>query len=274
MKKGLVLAGPDVPVGPLALLTGTFEERLKKAAGLGFDGIELMVREPTILDWNAIRSQISDAGLEISQIVTGELFGADGLCLVTSDMDLYRRSFERTCQVIDMAAFMGTMVNIGRLRGQLKFLGELRDPWSVAVERLHLTIKYAKERGVRITLEPVNRYESDFINNAADGMKLVRDVGLPNLGLMLDLFHMNIEDPVIEEGLKLAGDKLWHVHIADTNRLYPGAGHMDFDPILKTLLEMQYDGYLSAEHFPIPDGDTAAERTMEFLKFHLNKHLS
>jgi len=144
----------------------------------------------------------------------------------------------------------------------------------VAVERLHRVIAYAGEKGVRITLEPVNRYESDFINNADDGMKLVKDMGLPNLGLMLDLFHMNIEDPVIEEGLKLAGERLWHVHIADTNRLYPGAGHMDFGRILETLRGMRYDAYLSAELFPLPDGDTAAKKTMEFLKHHLDENPS
>lgn len=270
MKKGLVLAGPDVPVGPLALLTGSFEERLKKASDMGYDGIELMVREPARVDRGRIVTLIENAGLEVSQIVTGELFGADGLCLVTSDQDLYKRAFERTCQVIDMASSMNTMVNIGRLRGQLKFLGEIDYPWSVALERLARVIRYAKERNVRITIEPVNRYESDFINNASDGMKLVRDIDLPNLGLMLDLFHMNIEDPVIEEGLTLAGDRLWHVHIADTNRLYPGAGHMDFESIFKTLRKMNYEAYISAELFPLPDGDTAAAKTIEFLKNHLD----
>jgi len=89
MKAGLVMCGPDVDYGPLALLSGTFEEKAAKAAKLGYDGIELMVRDPDGLDWPMVKSTLEDAGLEVPQIVTGELFGADGLCLVTADEDDY-----------------------------------------------------------------------------------------------------------------------------------------------------------------------------------------
>ncbi len=92
MKAGLVICGPDVAYGPLALLSGTFEEKVEKAARLGYDGIELMVRDPAELDWPAVKQTLDNAGLEVSQVVTGELFGADGLCLVTADQDLYQTS--------------------------------------------------------------------------------------------------------------------------------------------------------------------------------------
>ena len=265
MKAGLVMCGPDVAYGPLALLSGTFEEKAAKAAELGYDGIELMVRDPAGLDWPTVKSTLQGAGLEVPQVVTGELFGADGLCLVTADEDLYRRAEERTRAVIDLAAYLDAMVNIGRLRGQLKFLGDVPDPWSIAVERLRGVIDYAADRGVKITMEPINRYETDFILSAADGMRLVEDLDCDNFGLMLDLFHMNIEDVSIEEGLRQAGDRLWHVHIADSSRRYPGSGHLDFDRIFTTLKDMGYQGYVSAELFPLPDPDTAAKKTIDFL---------
>lgn len=265
MKPGLVLAGPDVLVGPLALLKGTFMERLSKASEMGYMGIELMVRQPDQLDWASLKKSIAEAKLELSQIVTGELWGADGLCLVTSDKELAGRAFERIYQVIDMAAYMGTMVNIGRLRGQLKFLKNVNEPWFYAVEALHRVIKYAYDRGVKITIEPLNRYESDYVNNTSEGLKLISDINLPNAGLLLDLFHMNIEDPVIEDSLRLADKNLWHLHIADTNRLYPGSGHMDFETIFSTLTQINYQGYISAELFPVPDGDTAAVKTIEYI---------
>jgi sugar phosphate isomerase/epimerase len=266
MKAGLVMCGPDVAYGPLALLSGTFEEKAAKAAALGYDGIELMVRDPTCLDWAYIKTTLDSAGLGVPQVVTGELFGTDGLCLVTGDEDLYRRAVERTCSVIDLAAYLGAMVNIGRLRGQLKFLGNVSNAWSVAVERLRDVIVYAAGRGVRITMEPINRYETDFVFGAADGMELVKDLGYDNFGLMLDLFHMNIEDVSIEGSLRLAKDRLWHVHIADSNRRYPGCGHLDFESIFATLGEMGYEGYLSAELLPLPDPDTAAQKTITFLR--------
>ncbi|GAB4540378.1 MAG: 5-keto-L-gluconate epimerase [Anaerolineae bacterium] len=269
MKAGLVICGPDVAYGPLALLSGSFEEKAARAAELGYDGIELMVRDPGHLDWPAVKSTLDNAGLEVPQIVTGELYGADGLCLVTADEDIYRRAEERTRAVIDLAAYLGAMVNIGRLRGQLKFLGDVSDPWPIALERLRGVIDYAARQGVKITMEPINRYETDFILSAADGMRLVEDLGCDNLGLMLDLFHMNIEDVSIEEGLRQAGERLWHVHIADSNRRYPGCGHLDFDRIFATLRDMNYEGYISAEMLPLPDPDTAARKTIEFLTVRL-----
>ena len=274
MKKGVVICGPDVRRGPLALISGTFEEKAHKAALLGFDGIELMVRDPAGLDWPHVQATLQAAGLEVPQIVTGELYGADGLCLVTADNDLYRRAEARLHSVIDLAAYLGAMINLGRTRGRLDFMGKTPGAgqpvsraaaWEIAVERLRKLGEYAFEKQVKITLEPLNRYESDFILTAAEGMRFIQAVNLDNLGLMLDLFHMNIEEPSIEEGLRTASDRLWHVHIADSSRQYPGSGHLQYDGIFATLKEMGYQGYISAEVFPLPDPDTAAQKTIEFL---------
>lgn len=266
MKKGLVICGPDVADGPLALLSGTFEEKAHKAAALGYDGCELMVRDPAALDWDAVKSTLDEVGLEVPQIVTGELCGADGLVLVTADVELSRRTGTRLCSIIDLAAYLGAMVNVGRVRGRLDLLGRIADPWSIAVEQLAQIAQYAHSRNVKLTLEPINRYESDFISNAAAGKRMIDDLGCSNVGLMLDVFHMNIEDDSIEEGLQIAGDKLWHVHIADSNRRFPGSGHINFDNIFATLEVINYRGYVSAELLPLPDPDTAARMTIEFLK--------
>jgi len=152
MKTGLIVCGSDVTNKALALLSGTFEEKAAKAAEMGYDGIELMVRDPALLDWEHIKTTLESAGLEVPQIVTGELYGADGLCLVTADQDLYRRSKARTHAVIDMSAYLGTMMNIGRLRGRLEFLGNVDDPWKIALDRLYEVFSYAKSKDVKITM--------------------------------------------------------------------------------------------------------------------------
>src|SRR5262245_28185710 len=149
MKVGCVICGPDVANGPLALLSGTFEEKAQKAAVLGYDGIELMVRDPAGLDWRHVKRTLDGAGLQTPQRVTGELFGADGLRLLTADAELYRRAVQRTQSVIDLASFLGAMVNIGRLRGRLEGL-TVANPWAEAVERLGRLAEYAAQRGVRI----------------------------------------------------------------------------------------------------------------------------
>ncbi len=197
--------------------------------------------------------------------MTGELAGADGLALVTPDADLHERARARTRAVIDLAATLHTIVNIGRLRGRLAGLGDAETAWPIAVEQLRPVIAYAAERNVRIAIEPINRYETDFIHTAHDGLRMVRDLGLPNLGLMLDLFHMNIEEVDIAASLRATGEHLLHVHIADSNRRYPGSGHIPYAPIFAALRAMDYRGYVSAELLPWPDADTAAEKTLAFL---------
>jgi 5-keto-L-gluconate epimerase len=265
MKKSIMVCGPDVAHGPLALFSGTFEEKLSKAARLGFDGIELMVRDPAGLDWPHVRETLQSANLAVSQVVTGELYGADGLCLVTADTGLYQQTEKRLHSVIELAAYLGTMINLGRTRGRLDFMGNISNAWDIAVDRMRKLGEYAAEKQVKITLEPLNRYESDFILSSAEGIHFIQAVGLDNLGLMLDLFHMNIEEASIEEGLRIAGDRLWHIHIADSNRRYPGSGHIQYKPIFATLKELDYQGYISAELLPLPDPDTAAQKTIEFL---------
>ena len=270
MKYGVVICGPDVEYGPLALFSGTFEEKVKKASDSGFHGIELMVRDPKNLDWDLVKQIVQDAKIEIPQIVTGELFGADGLCLVTGDVNVRMKAGIRVRSVIDLAAHLGSMINIGRLRGRLDFLDKVNDPWHFALEYLRPIFDYAAERKVKVALEPINRYETDFIHTSEDGMKLIADLGNGNIGLMLDTFHMNIEESSLSKGLEMAGEKLWHVHIADSNRNYPGSGHINFLPIIETLEKMNYQGYVSAELLPIPDPDTAAEKTIAFLKQNVN----
>jgi sugar phosphate isomerase/epimerase len=266
MKKGLIICTPDVAYGPLALLSGTFEHKAARAAELGFDGVELMVRDPSLLDWPAIKDPLEGHGLGIAQIVTGELFGVDGLGLITSDEALHRRAVERAKAIIDLAAFLDTMVNVGRFRGRLDWLAPAERTREVATEKLREVFSYAGARGVRIVIEPVNRYEVDFLFTVADGLRLIDDLGSENLGLMLDTYHMNIEEPSIEASLTAAGDRLWHVHIADSNRRYPGSGHLPFDSIFATLRNMGYDRYVSAEILPEPDPESAAIKTIEFLK--------
>jgi sugar phosphate isomerase/epimerase len=266
MKKGLVICGPDVAYGPLALLSGSFEQKAAKAARLGYDGIELMVRDPAGLNWAQTKQILNSAGLEVSQLVTGELYGADGLCLVTADEDLSRRAAERLRSVIDLAAYLGAMINVGRARGRLDLLGKVSNAYEIAVERFRPLVAYAASQGVKVNIEPLNRYESDFILNAAEGRKFMEAVGYENGGLLLDLFHMNIEESSFEAGFKDAGERLFHVHIADSNRRYPGCGHLDFEHVFRALSELGYQGYVSAELLPQPDADTAAIISIEFLK--------
>ena len=122
--------------------------------------------------------------------------------------------------------------------------------------------------GVRLALEPLNRYESDIVNNAEEGLALVEEVGHKSLGLLLDTFHMNIEEAQYDTAIRSAAraGRLFHIHLGDSNRLAPGQGHLDFPTILASLRAVDYRGYLSAELLAHPDGDAAAAKTAQHMR--------
>jgi sugar phosphate isomerase/epimerase len=136
------------------------------------------------------------------------------------------------------------------------------------IEILGAAASRAAEKGVRLVLEPLNRYESDVVNDSNEGLALVGEVGHNHLGLLLDTFHMNIEERSLTEPFRkvMNADRLWHVHLGDSNRLPPGQGHIDFHSIVATLREIAYQGFLSAELLSQPDPDAAAVATIRAMR--------
>jgi len=134
------------------------------------------------------------------------------------------------------------------------------------VEALQECSAVAATEAVRFALEPLNRYETDLIHTVEEGLNLIQRVGADNFGLLLDTFHMNIEEPSIEASIRACGDRIFHFHVADSNRWHPGAGHLDFPSILSALRETGYGGYVSGEFMPVPDADTGAQQAIEHLR--------
>jgi sugar phosphate isomerase/epimerase len=162
-------------------------------------------------------------------------------------------------------------VTIGVLSGKLGTLDveERRHCRSLALECLWIVCDFAARAGVTVLLEPLNRYECDYINTLADGAAIAREVGAPNLKLLADTFHMNIEEADIPASLKAAGALVGHVHLADTNRQVPGHGHLDVAAVLGALESIEYRGFLSFEVLALPnpldairDGVAAVHRAM------------
>ena len=269
MKLSLVVQTEEVEAEvPVALLSGPFEKRLEKAAGLGYDGVELMTADPRELDVTKIRKQLDVFGLEVSAIGSGAVCMADRLTLLSGEPETGRQASERLFELIEFASSLeAPFVTIGGFRGRASWVGDKTARQQLS-EILRNAGERASEMGVRLVLEPLNRYESDIINNTAEGINLLGEIGYNSLGLLLDTFHMNIEEPSLAGSFKLAGscEKLWHVHIGDSNRLPPGKGHIDFGRAVAALREIGYEGYLSAELLPIPDRDRAAEETIRYMR--------
>ena len=269
MKLALATPTPEVetPV-PVALLTGTFADRMQKAAHLGYDGVELMVVRPDELDVHEIRIQVSIVGLEVAAVATGAIYMTDKVTLLASDPEVSRRAVTRLSALIDCAAALGApLVTIGSFRGRLAWAGDA-EAEAKLIDVLRKGAEKAAEQGVRLVLEPVNRYEGDTVQTASEGLGLIEEVGHSHLGLLLDTYHVNIEESSLTEPFRqaMAADRLWHVHLGDSNRLPPGQGHLDFPGIVAALRETGYQGYLSAELLARPDPDAAAEATIKYMR--------
>jgi len=269
MKLSVVITSTEVHCSaPVALLEGSFPERLQKAASLGYEGVELLVVRPKEVDASGIREQIAAAGLEASAVGTGAIAKNDGLTLLSPDATVRAQAAARLREVIEFSAEIGSpLVTIGGFRGHYSDLGA-ESGLAVLAETLRNASEEAAERGVRLVVEPLNRYESDAINNMQEGLDLIEQVDHRSLGLLLDTFHMNIEEKSLCGAFRQANalNRLWHVHLGDSNRLAPGQGHIDFGKIVKTLSEIACESYLSAELLPRPSPDEAAMLTLRHMR--------
>jgi sugar phosphate isomerase/epimerase len=122
-----------------------------------------------------------------------------------------------------------------------------------------------------LIVEPVNRYEINFLNNCAEVLEIVRESGRACVKLMPDVFHMNIEDASFREAFEMGKEFITYVHVADSNRLAPGWGHLPFDEIFQILADIGYEGYITAEILPKPDPDTAAAQAARYLAARLRR---
>ncbi len=265
MKLSIVLSTHATSFDALAY-SGDFTQNLQRIAELGYDGVELAIRDPTLLDAAAVASTVADAGLEIPAIGTGQAFVEEGLSFTSPNPKVRAGAIARIQAQVDFAVHCGAQVIVGLIRGRLVdgVHGEQAMDWLVTA--LRECAGHAAQRGVVLSLEPISRLDTNLISTVDEALSLLREVGAPNVGLLLDTFHMNIEEPSVHASLVRAGSHITHFHLSDSNRCYPGAGHVNFAGIVATLGALGYDGYLSAEILPFPDPDTCAARTIAFMR--------
>lgn len=268
MKLCYQVATPDVTIATtVTAYQGNLEKSFRRLNECGYQGIELMTRDPHLLDVSQIKDYCKKYDLNVTMICTGEVFGQDKLYFTAKKEAVRKAAIIRICDIIDFASEFGASVNIGRVRG-FYYEGvqnEIIYRW--AVEGLKEVSKYAKTKNVEIVLEPVTIMQTNFINTAADGIHLINDVGCDNLKLMLDIFHMNIEEKNIIDSIGASKGYIGYVHLADNNRRAPGSCGLDFKAILKALKEKGgYDGAISVEVFQVPNQDWAIEQSVKHLK--------
>jgi sugar phosphate isomerase/epimerase len=204
--------------------------------------------------------------LRVPAIGTGQAWGEEGLSFTDPDPAVRRAAIERIKSHIPPAAHFKAVIIIGLIRGVIKPGVEKPQAMEWLINAIRECSRTARSDGVSLALEPINRYETTLINEAAQGLELIKSVGEDNFGLLLDTFHMNIEEAIIERSIQLCGKHIFHFHVADSNRWHPGAGHLDFKSILKSLSDAGYTRWISGEFLPKPDAETAARKNIACIR--------
>lgn len=266
MKICYQVATPDVTIDEsVTAYQGSIDETFGAVAGLGYDGVELMTLDPRRLDWHALRKTAEQLDICIGLVCTGEIFGQLHLSFTDSDPGVRREAIARVKDIIDFAAFLDAKINIGRVRGQYaKGVTRARTE-ELAVEAFQEISDYAAPKGVDIALETVTIMQTNFINTLAEAADMLQRVDRGNFRLMMDVFHLNIEEPNLLEAIRKYSPYNIHVHLSDNNRRYPGNCGMDFPSVIRTFRECGYDGIFCTEIFQEPDMNTAARRSIEYL---------
>lgn len=256
-------AAPTV-FGPM-LFAGRVPEAIEAAAEFGYQGIEISVRSAQELDWDLLREALDRHGLALSALGSGRIFLEDGLSFSDPDLAIRGAASFRVGELIDLAAGFGALVIIGLVRGARPSSGDGSREREWIAECLGECADRAAGAGIGLVVEPINRYETVFCNTSAETLELIARVDRRNVGLLLDVFHMNIEEASIAAAIRSAGDRLQYFHVVDSNRWAPGFGHVDYAEIAAALQAVGYAGWMSAEILPRPDDYAAARQARAFV---------
>lgn len=223
----------------------------------GFDGVELFLSPDEPASPVAVKRMLEDHELEVT---TCSVLPRSAN-LVSSDPKVRASGIEFLNKCIDRTAELGAQVICGPLYAGLGVMTGARrtsEEWKYAVDGLDQAARHARDLKVTLCIEPLNRFETYFLNTQSDAARLVKDVGAPNVRVHYDTFHANIEEKNPTASLLSIKNVLGHVHISENDRGIPGSGHNDWRGLLSVLKQIGYDGWLTIESFAKPEPELAA----------------
>ncbi len=236
---------PKFSFYPLVYRGEPLADSFARLAAAGYDAIELP-GSPESLDPEQIRRLCQRHSLHVSSLCGRH---TPGRSLASPDGEERRTTVQYVKDEIDLAAAVKAPVVIvapTAVRAAQPFAPRA-DEWRWATETLRELGDYAGERGVTLALEAWNRYETHLLNRLDQALALRADVGLDSVGVMGDIFHLNIEEVSLADAIRACGRWLAHFHFCDSNRAAPGTAHVDFPPILQALKDIEYQGYWAME---------------------------
>lgn len=241
-----------------------FETALKLLRENGFEGVELNLNFDDHSLHSKIEESLSQSGLRLAAVGTGMLYSLNELSFTDPDPTIRAKAVSIVKELMKFASAAHAPVVIGLVRGMSPLLKESTADWlrDCLIECESAGRKY----GSKFALEAINRYETKSLNSAAEVVTFIENAGLKATGLLLDTFHMNIEERSIEATIKEHVSKIAHFHMADSNRWPPGYGHLNIESTLKQLENLGYDGWVSAETLPRPTSKENVKATADYLR--------
>ena len=223
----------------------------------GFDGIEVPIFSPADFCASDIRRGVEQNALECtacSVIPRGLSIGSD-------DDSVRQKAIAHIETCVKMVADAGAKILAGPLYTPVGYLPGRRrtaDEWKWAVDSFQSLGPVLERHGVMIAIEPLNRFETYFLNTAADAAALCDEINHPNVGVLFDTFHANVEEKSIGQAYRTIGRHLKHVHTCENDRGTPGSGHVEWTEVFGALRDMRYDGWLTIESFGFAMGEISA----------------
>jgi D-psicose/D-tagatose/L-ribulose 3-epimerase len=216
----------------------------------GFDSIEIALEDASHIDPVTVKKALSDNGLTCSSMCGAMGPGRD----LRGSKQEQETAMDYLKAVLDSAAKTGAPVIVGPLyssvgRAEATEENEYKRQWETVVKHLRTLSEYAAKLNILLAIEPLNRYETDFINTCAQAMQMVADVNHDTLNVHLDTYHMNIEEKDPAKAILFAGKRLAHFHACGCDRGTPGNDHIQWDPIVSALRTINYDKGVVIESF-------------------------
>ena len=238
--------------------TASIEELFPRISSMGFDVVEIALEDPSLVDVSAVKTALKTYNLKA--VICGA-FGPSR-DLTHEDTAVHKNCFSYIeacldfCVELNSGFFAGPMYSaVGKAR--LISPDQRKAEWALAVKNLRTVCAMADARGLKIALEPLNRFESDLVNTAQDVLRLIEDINHPAARIMLDGFHMNIEERDAEQAIINAGEKLIHFQVSENYRGTPGTGQASWDAYKKGLEAINYRGTVSIESFTTENKELA-----------------
>lgn len=242
--------------------SGRYENILPELSAIGYDAVELLVRDPDKIDTNRLSVLLDRSSLQVASIGTGPVAVDDSLSL--SNPNQRFEAVQRATSIIDLAAIFECSVSFGKFRGSVQRSPNL---WNTLISNLHSIVDYAALKNVEILFESQNKEVMDYLTHTTEMVEFIDSYFMNSkVNVMVDIYHVFKAGESIRNSLETANEKLAYMHISDSDRKIPGEGDFNFIEIFAALKAVHYKGYIAPEIKQSRGSIQAASKSLEYLK--------